>query len=344
MFPFDENGSSKGEKDPRKIEFMNLGPITETDARKERIDRDKEIQETFVKHGDELWDLRKSLKEISHKLVEAMTSGSKEAEERVRRKLRAAEKKDPEIMYEIELLEMNIAASEARTEDAREHTKKAMAARSCLPQYNLDGLWVGKYGKHGYEMINVTYFGDTLIATKVTGDKNVPMGEISFQADLTPMGLRKKTGVKGKVESPLDPITLTNKAAKKWGTSQLTRYGGLGQVAKEGFINNKWIEGQLIIIGENYFSFAWVPLEQQIFFGRPSPELTMKMLRDGGVMSLRERMNWEKPPSIDEDTIVLKEYVTSCLDKTEEKLDDELAGVPNGCIWHSSDAEECYFE
>ena len=35
-------------------------------------------------------------------------------------------------------------------------------------------------------MVNITYVGDTLIARKVTGDENVPAGEISFQADLSP--------------------------------------------------------------------------------------------------------------------------------------------------------------
>ena len=43
-------------------------------------------------------------------------------------------------------------------------------------------------------MINVTYVGDTLIAFKVTGDKNVPRGEITFQADLTPPAVRKFRG------------------------------------------------------------------------------------------------------------------------------------------------------
>lgn len=117
-------------------------------------------------------------------------------------------------------------------------------------------------------MINVTYVEDTLIAFKVTGDRNVPRGQISFQADLTPIsvkrlrdgqtsgGLPPKTD--GAQEKPLEPIVLTDKAASKWGTRQLPRYRGLGQVAESGFENNRWVDGQLIIIGEEYFSFAWV--------------------------------------------------------------------------------------
>ena len=134
---------------------------------------------------------------------------------------------------------------------------------------------MNRYGQHGYEMINVTYHGDLMIAYKVTGDKNVPRGEITFQVDLNPLKTRR---VDPNSDQPttiehLEPISLTEKAAKKWGTSQLPRHKGLGQVAEPGFTKNQWMEGQLIIIGEEYFSFAWVPIEQQIFFGRPSPEL-----------------------------------------------------------------------
>ena len=122
-------------------------------------------------------------------------------------------------------------------------------------------------------MINITYQGDLLIAYKVTGDKNVPKGEITFQVNLNPMQPKVVGDFKEqKIEAPLQPISLTEKAAKKWGTTQLPRYKGLGQVAEAGYTNNQWMEGQLIIIGEEYFSFAWVPIEQQIFFKLPLKE------------------------------------------------------------------------
>jgi hypothetical protein len=184
-------------------------------------------------------------------------------------------------------------------------------------------------------MINVTYAGDTLVAFKVTGDKNVPRGEITFQADLSPLRSRK--------QEPLSPIVLTDKAAKKWGTQRLPRYHGLGQVAEEGFLNHQWMDGQLILIGEDYFSFAWVPIEHQIFFGRPSPELALKMLRDGGGATLKAK-TWTSTPSVDDDLSVLKDYASHCLELTAETIDDDLKGDAFGCIWHGMDSEECYFE
>lgn len=203
-------------------------------------------------------------------------------------------------------------------------------------------------------MINVTYQGDLLIAYKVTGDKNVPRGEITFQVDLSPIPPRVVgSGLSGPgptssgsaANEPLQPISLTDKAAKKWGTTQLPRHKGLGQVAEPGFTNNQWMDGQLIIIGEQYFSFAWVPIEQQIFFGRPSPELALKMLRESGATDIAPAKSWKVPPSMDADVQVLKDYVTSCLEKTTEGVEEgELNGDPLSCIWTGMETEECYFQ
>lgn len=96
------------------------------------------------------------------------------------------------------------------------------------------------------ELVNVTYIGDTLIARKVTGDKNVPKGEISFQVDLSPLLFHKNS--QNSDENALPPIILSEDASNKWGTKELTRYRGLGQVAEEGFKNNQWMEGQVRLI------------------------------------------------------------------------------------------------
>jgi hypothetical protein len=255
----------------------------------------------------------------------------------------------------LELADLKDAVSAGREEDAKIHAERAQAARSCLPQFNLEGLWVGKYGSNGYELINVTYVGDVLVAEKVTGDKNVPRGEVTFQIDLNPLKASNpspfqeyESGATLQEDNQaLQPIKLTEKAARKWGTSQLPRYAGLGQVAEEGFCNNQWMDGQLIVIGEEYFSFAWLPIEHQIFFGRPSPELALKMLRDCDVSPLRSPMPFEKPPSMDADFAVQKHFAARCLEITHEIHDEILAGHDEnanlGCIWHGS-SDECYFE
>jgi len=203
-------------------------------------------------------------------------------------------------------------------------------------------------------MINVTYIGDTLKAVKVTGDKNVPRGEITFQADLSPpkelpASLRLEDGGSDQKRERLEPITLTDTAAKKWGTKQLVRHAGLGQVAEDGHNNNQWMEGQLIVIGNEYFSFAWVPIEHQIFFGRPSPELVLKMLKDGGSSEVnRSVRGWdgEAPPTMDADDHVLREYAHHILQVTSETIEDEFDGVaPVGCIYYDGDeADECFFQ
>ena len=145
----------------------------------------------------------------------------------------------------------------------------------------------------------------------------------------------------------LQPVVLTEKAAQKWGTKKLPRYPGLGQVAEEGFFNNQWMDGQLIIIGDEYFSFAWIPIEQQIFFGRPSPELALKMLRDSGEVDLRSiGENFDSPPTVEDDVELQKKFVTRCLELTHEFEDDMSPSESNSlsCIWHDEDTEECYFE
>eukprot|EP00980_Cylindrotheca_fusiformis_P011863 scaffold2817_cov130-Cylindrotheca_fusiformis.AAC.18 len=337
---------SPEEANPNRLaEFIDLEPIRESSIRKARMKKDREIDNQFVTFGDDLWRLRTTADKLSRKLVDAINDGCYEREKQIRAQLREVEQQDPELVYSLELKALQEAKADGRMEDAESHGAKAMAARSCLPAHNLEGLWVGKYGHNGYEMINVTYQGDHLIAYKVTGDKNVPKGEITFQVNLSPLQ-PKRVGSDGSPQSDqrLQPIKLTEKAANKWGTTQLPRYRGLGQVAEPGFTNRQWMDAQLIIIGEDYFSFAWVPIETQIFFGRPSPELALKMMRKSGSTSSFGLKTWSNPPSMNDEVEVLKEYVSSCLARTAETVEEDFHGDPFTCIWHGVDTEECYFQ
>jgi len=157
-----------------------------------------------------------------------------------------------------------------------------------------------RYGEHGYEMINITYVGDVLHAYKVTGDKNVPKGEISFKVDLSTNYEQNRL---------LEPIELGETAAKQWGSKFLSRFAGKGQVASEGYMNAQFIEGQLILVNE-FFSFAWVPIGHQVFFGRPSPELTLKLLRQAE----------ENSDSLD----TSRTHLTRCMEETKALQEDHL--------------------
>ena len=158
----------------------------------------------------------------------------------------------------------------------------SLTSNICPPLTTLLATPQNRYGEYGYEMINVTYSGDTMIATKITGDKNVPAGEVTFTVDVAP-AISSTTGQL----THLEPIELDNKAQKQWGKKYLPRYLGKGQVAGENFTNAQWMEGQMILVGR-FFSFAWVPIGTQIFFGRPSSELTIKMLKEAKEEELKK--------------------------------------------------------
>ena len=125
-------------------------------------------------------------------------------------------------------------------------------------------IFFHSYGQHGTQVINVTYVDDTIVAYKVTGDRNVPRGETTFTVDLS--ALNKAT---------LPPIQLTSEHR----TGEFQRFPGRGQVSRKGFKDNRYVEGQLILF-ENQFSFVWIPTKHHVLFTRPSPEMTLRLLRD----------------------------------------------------------------
>lgn len=233
--------------------------------------RRESVQEQTFVTGDELHRLRHEVLAMRLELQEARRSSSMERQvKELERSILKAQQVDAEFVYMVSLERMEAAEHEGEQLQLLE--AQAMEARSALPQFNLEGLWVGKYGDHGYEMINVTYVGDTLIASKVTGTKNVPKGEATFEVDLSPQTIASQ-------EDVLEPIELEDSAANQWGSKYLQRFLGRGQVAAEGYLDAQWVEGQLIMVND-YFSFAWLPIGHQVFFGRPTAELILKLLKE----------------------------------------------------------------
>lgn len=332
--------------EPRSSEFHDLEPRVSTPARRARLDAEARTRCQYVPAGSaEYWDLRDEIVKLEEDLAMALDEETSEAAVmELESALREARAKDPEYVYQVV---GGAAESDVWTSSADQHAKYEVASREAkkmLPQFNLEGLWVGKYGSHGFEMINVTYSGDQLIAYKVTGDANIPRGEISFTADLS-LPVADETHPAG--TPTLAPIVLSESSADKWGTTRLPRFPGQGHAAEPGFVNHELLEGQLVVIGPGeYFSFAWVPLEHQIFFGRPSPELTLKMLREGGAARLTAGVGLAVP-ALEAGPKMHSEYISRCFEATGDAFFDELNEGkidPFSCIWHGNDEEHCYFE
>ena len=128
----------------RLTEFSELEPIEHSLERQTRMRLDQQNRNQFAKFGDELWGLRQSMTHLSEKLLLAINNGIRESEEKIRESLREMEEQDPELVYKMEIENLNRAKAEGRTADVEIHTQNALAARSCLPHFNLEGLWVGK--------------------------------------------------------------------------------------------------------------------------------------------------------------------------------------------------------
>ena len=131
------------------------------------------------------------------------------------------------------------------------------------------------------------YEGSTLVAVKMTGDDNVPKGEITVTADLSPEGLLGPVGTHSQnvlaivtsyskctqaltfLEFLLGRDALTHPAEKirlvlEDHLDHIIAVQGKGQVAKPGFKSPQFIDGQLLIFEEGVLGFIFLPLASMI--------------------------------------------------------------------------------
>lgn len=99
-----------------------------------------------------------------------------------------------------------------------------MPATKPLPlAHQLAGEWIGNYRGHFEEVIRLELVDHLWVATKITGDENVPAGEITWR---------------------VDPSTFV----------------GEGQIAGEGFTQPRFIPGHLQLLAPDRILFHWQDL------------------------------------------------------------------------------------
>eukprot|EP00890_Picochlorum_soloecismus_P005066 jgi/Picsp_1/5560/NSC_02919-R1_protein executer chloroplastic-like len=96
------------------------------------------------------------------------------------------------------------------------------------------GIYIGSFGPHGPEVIqverNLIDGKEWVYGVKLTGDNNVPAGQVSFKAQVGRDSKLSSSGVY--------PIEYGIQA----------RYPGKGRVAREGYSSPKWVEGEFLAL------------------------------------------------------------------------------------------------
>ena len=95
-------------------------------------------------HGDDLQRLRRHVLELRAELYDANASQDAARILELQHSIVKAQQQDAEFVYSVSLERMETAEARGRWAEADKFRLEAMEARQVLPQFNLEGLWVGK--------------------------------------------------------------------------------------------------------------------------------------------------------------------------------------------------------
>lgn len=233
-----------------------------------------------------LQDLRARLSMLTQRMESAVSGERFEDAAQLRDELHVQKMKDPMRLREELWKEMQAAGEVGDLARAASLRLTVQEVERFLPQYKLSGEWEGIYASHGKETVLIRYEGSTLVAVKMTGDENVPKGEITFTADLSPEGLLGPAS-RDSIVHPAEKIRLVleghlDNIMSFKGRGQVCfpvppllcappqRSGltgeGCGKVARPGFKSPQFIDGQLLVFEEGILGFIFLPLASMIVF------------------------------------------------------------------------------
>eukprot|EP00592_Proboscia_alata_P001667 CAMPEP_0194374052 /NCGR_PEP_ID=MMETSP0174-20130528/22411_1 /TAXON_ID=216777 /ORGANISM="Proboscia alata, Strain PI-D3" /LENGTH=313 /DNA_ID=CAMNT_0039153379 /DNA_START=235 /DNA_END=1176 /DNA_ORIENTATION=- len=246
--------------------------ITEDDSEFDLFFEDEECPLDDYVQGDDLIDLRDYVGMLRDELwnLETSTGGKNVTfQTYLRNGIEMSEERDADICYAKALMNHQNAEMHGDDSDMAMFRLEADAIRSQLPQFQLGGYWIADYSEEKLSLINITYVGDTLMATKLTGGEHFTSEQTTFKVNLSPYADDGSMYIPSQL---LPPFVLEEKKAKLWGSKRFIRYVGSGLVSQK---EPEWVDGVLMMFGGNYFSFGWTPIGQNLFFSRP-PEFLWK--------------------------------------------------------------------
>ena len=120
----------------------NDGWDDKSELREKRLAKEKEIRKRFAT-GEGLKKLRAVLSLLRENLKWSRVMEDDKIDE-IQADIERSECRDPEIVYNKAHRQLWEADSDADPALLKKWTEEAALARSCLPRFNLEGLWVGK--------------------------------------------------------------------------------------------------------------------------------------------------------------------------------------------------------
>ena len=248
----------------------------------------------------ELPAIRKQILNVRQEMDNAVGSEDYVSAAMYRDDLRELQGKDPVESAADARAQLERAVERERYSDAAIFRDYLRVLRRFMPQYQLAGLWKGTYPNHGEELIRVRYDGDTLFATKVTGDEHVPAGEVTFRAELASPCEPEPQGSVGDMDGEMVGVRVEVVSLSSEGAPQqrdVERYTGEGRIAARGFQHAHYVPGQLFLMDTDVVGFLWEPLGTLVVFNRvPEEEERQGELLNEQLSALPKLGEWSVAP------------------------------------------------